>query len=707
LKPGAVEELSAEQRKEIAAWIDAHQTELPDSVRIFLGLHQRYLIAEGNLRKSFEAALRELRRALHIIPSSEKLRRSGSPLGGLPPRDGGTAKSAEEEIEQQIARRNRLADWHRDLRKRHRRRSKQLLEKLAKMTTEKVDDAQPKRKHEPVRLEDIELNLTPEEIAEDKAANQRFIEHTLLGGGADPAMASVNETLMPGGAVLEREDQEHLPAEIPPELSDVPVLKTLNEKRVRYDFSVSVTRIELEVEKKVILDREGQRRVIAASTRDFGPPRFGVTWDALATLAILVGQYAMPFNRLGSLFSTSAKRFTAGALSRMLHYVARRYVPIYLELATELAGAEILAGDDTSCRVLEVSTHFAQSASSPAKKPNKPPWADYATPRIAEESFGRCELARRARIERREAGDREARRAPEETASLGVLIGRKLAFESLRRNSDGPKEAMHTTVISGRSAAADPQSLIIFYRSHLGSCGNLFELILKNRDARLRNVIFQGDLSTTNLVTAPELHARFAIQQIGCAAHARRPFAINCDEAPEQCEYMLHLFLGLAMHEDQLDAFGRNRENVLAVRGSESREMWNEILALANDMAQVWSKATTLGTAARYIIKHFEALTAYLDDPRLEATNNLRERMLRTEKLIEGSSMFRKSLEGRFVLDVVRTVLQTAVAAGVPVHEYLTSVLREDDYDIAANPARFTPRAWAATNRESTATASA
>ena len=72
-----------------------------------------------------------------------------------------------------------------------------------------------------------------------------------------------------------------------------------------------------------------------------------------------------------------------------------------------------------------------------------------------------------------------------------------------------------------------------------------------------------------------------------------------------------------------------------------------------------------------------------------------RERMLRTEKLIEGSSMFRRSLEGRFVLDVVRTVLQTAVAADVPVHAYLESVLRADAGDVAKYPERFTPRAWA------------
>jgi len=182
------------------------------------------------------------------------------------------------------------------------------------------------------------------------------------------------------------------------------------------------------------------------------------------------------------------------------------------------------------------------------------------------------------------------------------------------------------------------------------------------------------------------------VRQIACAAHARRPFALHEDEDPVNCEFMLHLFWGLAMHEEQLDVFGRNRDNVVAVRGGESRELWDEILALAKSMTERWSKATTLGTAGRYIINHFDALTAYLDDPRLEPTNNLRERMLRMEKLIEGSSMFRKSLEGRFGLDIVRTILQTAVAANAPVHEYLVSVLRAKDEEIAARPAHYTGR---------------
>jgi hypothetical protein len=90
-----------------------------------------------------------------------------------------------------------------------------------------------------------------------------------------------------------------------------------------------------------------------------------------------------------------------------------------------------------------------------------------------------------------------------------------------------------------------------------------------------------------------------------------------------------------------------NRVNVLAVRQTESPRAWELIREVATKLESRWSKASKLGAAARYILKHYDKLTAYLDDPRLEPTNNLRERMLRTEKLIENSSMFRKSLEGR------------------------------------------------------------
>ena len=699
-------DLSAEQRREIAAWFEANSAQLPEPVRIFLALHHKYLSENGDPRRAFESVYRELRRALRITPSSEK-RKSGSPLATLPPNKPACARSERERLEVRIERTRQLSSWH-DLQKERRDKDlTRLQERLTKMGTKRTDEIGQEELEElmeSIRLEDIAP--TPEEQAKADAAADRFVEHVLRGNGPDPAMQSVNETLMPAGAVLASEQYVSLPVTLPPDLTDATVVETLHEQRVRHDFSMSLTRIELDVEKKVVVDQEGERHVVAASTAEYGPPRYSVTWQALATLAVLVAQFALPFNRLATMLSAAGKRFTAGALSRMLHYVAERLVPIYLELARQLADCEILAGDDTSCRVLEVSAYFKSKAEQASEHKNKqasehkdkPPWAAYQTPRAAEESLRLCEQMRRLRVRRREEGDRQATRTSAETPSLGVLIGRRLVFESPRRNGDGAKESMHTTVISGRTSADDPRSLTVFYRSHLGGCGDLFESILENRDPSLRKVVLQGDLNPTNLITSPELLARFDVKLVGCSAHARRPFALYEHEDRIRCGYMLTLFQGLAIDEQRLDVHGRNRENVLAVRGNESRQTWNDILKIAKKIADVWSKGTKLGTAARYIINHFAALTAYLDDPRLEATNNLRERMLRMEKLIEGSSMFRRSLEGRFVLDIVRSVLQTAVAAGVPVHDYLVSVLRTSHDEIAKHPDRFTPRAWATAN---------
>jgi hypothetical protein len=688
-------DLSAEQRRQIVAWFEANSAQLPEPVRLFLAFHQKYLAEDGDPRRAFESTYRELRRALRITPSSEK-RKSGSPLATLPPNKPACAKGELERLEERIERTRQLCSWH-DLQKERRDKEiTRLEERLTKMRMKETDKTGQEEIMESTRLEDIAP--TSEEQAKADAAADRFVEHVLRGNGPDPAMKSVNETLMPAGAVLANEQYVSLPATLPPDLADATVVETLHEQRVRHDFSMSLTRIELDVEKKVVVDQEGERHVVTASTTEYGPPRYSVTWQALATLAVLVAQFALPFNRLATMLSAAGKRFTAGALSRMLHYVAERLTPIYLELARQLADCEILAGDDTSCRVLEVSGYFKSKDEQASEHKDQPPWAAYQTPSAAEESLRLCQQMQKLRVRLRQEGDRQATRTSAETPSLGVLIGRRLVFESPRRNGDGAKESMHTTVISGRTSADDPRSLTIFYRSHLGGCGDLLESILESRDPSLRKVVLQGDLSSTNLITSPELLARFDVKLVGCSAHARRPFALYEHEDRVRCGYMLTLFQGLAIHEQRLDVHGRNRENVLAVRSNESRQTWNDILKLAKKIADVWSKATKLGTAARYIIKHFAALTAYLDDPHLEATNSLRERMLRMEKLIEGSSMFRGSLEGRFVLDVVRSVLQTAVAAGVPVHEYLVSVLRTSHEELAKHPDRFTPRAWAAAN---------
>jgi hypothetical protein len=390
--------LNAEQRRQVAAWFEEQKGELPDAVRAFLELHLTYLAADGNVRKHVETAWRELRRALGITPSSEK-RPSGSPLGALSRAKLGSAKSKRQKVEERLTRATTLSGWHGGLQTRHLDHAERLKERLATMPKDEPNVPLPSLDDLP-RLEDIEL--TEQQSAENAERGRKFASHLVVGDGAEPALQSVNETLMPGGAVLTNDDAAFIEAEVPAALAGATVVKDLSEQRERYDFAVTVTRLDLEVEKKVVVDKDGQRHVLCASTSEYGPPRYSVTWSALATLAVMVGQFAMPFNRLATMLSTAGKRFTAGSLSRMLHYVAERLAPIYLQLSSELAQSDILAGDDTSCRVLEVAEYFAKAkVAETSEQKDKPPWSAYQTPEASAASLQRCIQARRERERRR------------------------------------------------------------------------------------------------------------------------------------------------------------------------------------------------------------------------------------------------------------------------------------------------------------------
>jgi len=281
------------------------------------------------------------------------------------------------------------------------------------------------------------------------------------------------------------------------------------------------------------------------------------------------------------------------------------------------------------------------------------------------------------------------------TPSLGVILARDLGFESGRKDGTGPKKSLQTSVIWGRSVADDPRSAIVFYRSHIGGFGNLLTLCLGNRQPEFKDIIVQSDLSTVNLVDDNELASRFAIELAGCTSHARRPYALYEDDDPELCPIMLHLFKGLYIYEKGLDLYGRNETNIRAVREKDSRFMWEEIKDLATAMAKKWSKETKLGEASRYILRHYGKLTAYLGNPIISISNDFSERMLRMEKLIEANALFRNTLEGWFALDINRTILQTAIAARVPLQDYVNHVLRAPPAEVEANPAAYTALAYA------------
>lgn len=243
----------------------------------------------------------------------------------------------------------------------------------------------------------------------------------------------------------------------------------------------------------------------------------------------------------------------------------------------------------------------------------------------------------------------------------------------------------------------------------MGSVGNLLTKILESRTPKAGPVIFQGDLSSSNLPT-PETRKRTKFTLAGCGSHARRPFWRYRAQDESLCYFLLRGFLKLSRIEHQLDAMGRTRANVLKLRGRYGRMIWRAlynrcVAATTGEIPgpatyprgispDIWPPGHELHVAAQYVINHFPELTLYLDHPELAYTNNAIERALRIEKLMILASKFRKTKLGRVVLDILRTINATCTAANVDLTGYICFVFKHQA-EVQDHPEKFTPFAYA------------
>ena len=428
-------------------------------------------------------------------------------------------------------------------------------------------------------------------------------------------------------------------------------LHTSSDERSRYEFAVTAKKINLTVE--TVTDLKTGRSV-TASTDEYGPPNTQATWTAIANTIVMVIGYAVPVNRLAKMLEPTCPYFTSSRLCFFLKYAAELFAPIYEHLGMALADASWLLGDDTKARVIEIEAKLKQDGSL------DPPPDGGLISRMAEQ-FGRV-------------------------------------FP--RKRGVGSKKQLNVSAVIGKTVEWDPRSYVFFFRTHLGSLGDLLTKILETRNPKNKDLTLVGDLASTNLVS-PELEKKFNIKRAGCGAHARRPFFRYRSQDVDICYWMLSAFFVLSDIEDRIDEVGRTEATTNRFRQKFAKKVWEAILkrcrsVLAGEATygQRWPKGSKIYEAARYVVDNYKYLTAYLSDPRLPYTNNLSERVLRWDKIMQDASKFRKTELGRLNVDILRTIVHTCSAAEVDLKDYLFFVFKNREV-IESAPEKFTPYAFA------------
>ena len=428
-------------------------------------------------------------------------------------------------------------------------------------------------------------------------------------------------------------------------------LHSVSDDRVRHEFCLTTKTIHLSVETVTDL-RTGES--VTGSTEEIGPPNSQSTWSGIANTIIFIIGYAIPINRLATMLKASNPYFTSSRLCSYLKLAAELFAPIYSCLGEQVADSEIILGDDGKVRVNEIKRALKNGGEL-----LKPPKGSLIE--TISETFGRI-------------------------------------FK--KKKGKGTKKSLNISVVIGKTVAIEPRSYIFFFRSHLGSLGDLLTKMLETRSPKKKLLTLVTDLATTNLVSA-KLYKTFEIIHAGCLSHARRPFWRHKDKDQRLCYWMLSAFLILEQIEDRIDELGRTKARIGRYRNRYSRKIWAAILKRCKSViagetiyGHFWPKTSELYIACNYIIEHEKNLTAYLEDPRLPSNNNLSERVLRWEKIMEDASKFRMTEAGRLHVDILRTIVHTCSAAKVELKDYLFFIFKNRN-SIAEDPTLYTPFAFA------------
>jgi len=238
---------------------------------------------------------------------------------------------------------------------------------------------------------------------------------------------------------------------------------------------------------------------------------------------------------------------------------------------------------------------------------------------------------------------------------------------------------------SGVVALRDGQRVALFFsgRRHAGE--NLAQ-VLKHRAAELPPPIQMCDALSRNL--PGELQTILA----HCLAHARRQFVDVYDRFPEQCGYLLETLAVVYRN----DAVARERQLSPEARLQFHQEASRPTMQQLHDWLrrQLDEKLTepnsALGSAIRYMLRHWDKLTLFLRQAGAPLDNNLCERALKKAILHRKNALFYKTQNGARVGDLFMSLIYTCQLNDVNPFDYLTQLQRHID-QLAASPERWMP----------------
>lgn len=159
-----------------------------------------------------------------------------------------------------------------------------------------------------------------------------------------------------------------------------------------------------------------------------------------------------------------------------------------------------------------------------------------------------------------------------------------------------------------------------------------------------------------------------------CLAHARRKFVTvyKTTQSPFAQEVIERI---AAIYAIEQRVRGTSADLRLAARKAESKPLMEDIKVRLAEVLKDISSKSPLAEAINYMLRHWEGLTVFLTDGRVEVDTNTVERSMRPIALGRKNSLFSGSEGGAESWAILASLLNTAKLNGLDPQTYLCDVL--------------------------------
>jgi len=211
-------------------------------------------------------------------------------------------------------------------------------------------------------------------------------------------------------------------------------------------------------------------------------------------------------------------------------------------------------------------------------------------------------------------------------------------------------------------------------------------------------VIAMMDASPSNIPKhlSEELVARFIL--CFCLVHGRRKFFEVMRFFDKECDFVLNIIGQVYANEEHCVKNKLSPDHRLLYHQQYSQPLMKQLFIWLNNQLvyeQVESNSG-LGTAVRYMLRHWEPLTTFLRVAGAPLDSSWAERAIKIAIRHRRNSLFYKTSKGALVGDCLMSIIYTSKVNGINPYDYLTT-LQQYAVAVKANPEQWLPWNYAQT----------